>query len=203
MARTNRSRFAVLGALSVGPRTGYEIQRDLADSVGHFWSESYGQIYPILRELLEAGEATVSEDPESGRGRKVYRITAAGIEAFQAWLREPPSPPAVRNELLLKLFFGGTAPPEVTIGHIERALAESEAALQTLEGVMTALERDDRNDPMFPYWSITVKSGIARYRAQRDWCKESLATLTSLQAPPKAARGGASRPGRKPARRKA
>lgn len=202
MARTNRSRFAVLGALSVGPRTGYEIQRDLAESVGHFWTESYGQIYPILRELLESGEVTVSEDPESGRGRKVYRITPAGTKAFQAWLRDAPSPLAVRNELLLKLFFGGTAPPEVAIGHLERALAESEAALQTLEGVMATLERDDRDDPMFPYWAITVKAGIAGYRAHRDWCQESLSTLTSLRARPVARRARAARSSRGAARKR-
>jgi len=55
MLVTRTSPFAVLGMLSLGALSGYEIRRELAESIGTFWSESYGQIYPALRELSKKG----------------------------------------------------------------------------------------------------------------------------------------------------
>ena len=47
----NKSRFAVLGMLSMGLETGYQMKKHVEENLGHFWSESYGQIYPILGQL--------------------------------------------------------------------------------------------------------------------------------------------------------
>ena len=51
MARTSQTRLAVLGALSVEPMTGYAVRAAIAETLGHFWHESFGQIYPTLAEL--------------------------------------------------------------------------------------------------------------------------------------------------------
>ncbi len=52
MARQNTSKYAVLGMLSIGPMSGYDIKKLIGETVGHVWSESYGQVYPALRELV-------------------------------------------------------------------------------------------------------------------------------------------------------
>ena len=49
MAKENRSKYAVLGMLATGPKSGYDIKQTIETSIGHFWNESYGQIYPILK----------------------------------------------------------------------------------------------------------------------------------------------------------
>ena len=46
---------ALLGLLSLGPMSGYDIRQLIPQSIGHFWSESYGQIYPGLKRLAAAG----------------------------------------------------------------------------------------------------------------------------------------------------
>jgi PadR family transcriptional regulator AphA len=43
--------FAILGLLSIEPMSGYDIRRNLDESLSYFWSESYGQIYPSLKKL--------------------------------------------------------------------------------------------------------------------------------------------------------
>ncbi|MFW6201785.1 MAG: hypothetical protein ACOC8B_04355 [Gemmatimonadota bacterium] len=48
MGRGSRTRYVLLGVLAGGPKTGYEIKRMIDESIGHFWSESYGRIYPGL-----------------------------------------------------------------------------------------------------------------------------------------------------------
>ena len=55
MARSEQTQTAVLGALSVMPMTGYALRNEIRDTLGHFWSESFGQIYPALAELERQG----------------------------------------------------------------------------------------------------------------------------------------------------
>jgi len=51
--KRTRSRYAVLGMLSSGLETGYAMKRHIETNLGHFWSESYGQICRILRQLVK------------------------------------------------------------------------------------------------------------------------------------------------------
>jgi hypothetical protein len=44
--RATTSRYALLGMLSLGPGSGYDLKKRIEGSLAHFWSESYGQIYP-------------------------------------------------------------------------------------------------------------------------------------------------------------
>ena len=88
MARGRQTELAVLGALSVQPMTGYAVREEIRQVLGHFWSESYGQIYPALAELQRDGlieaqqgaagfgtEGAAEEEPEhqcvARRGRLV------------------------------------------------------------------------------------------------------------------------------------
>src|SRR3954465_8441682 len=97
--------YAILGLLAIEPMSGYDIRRNLDDSLSDFWNESYGQIYPALRKLEAARLiATVKQGATDARRRKLYTATAAGRARLRIWLSEPPRPQPPRNELLLKLF---------------------------------------------------------------------------------------------------
>ena len=67
MSRINRTQFAILGMLSLGEKSGYDLKRDFEQRVQHFWSESLGQIYPTLHRLRK--QHLVESRSESGRGR--------------------------------------------------------------------------------------------------------------------------------------
>jgi len=64
--RESKSRYAVLGALSLEPMSGYQIKEVLSHSVGHFWNEGYGRIYPTLKQLAAAGLVTGRVEPGAG-----------------------------------------------------------------------------------------------------------------------------------------
>src|SRR5437867_4405478 len=106
MPRSNKTTHVVLGLLGVSPMTGYDIKKQVEEVTGHFWRESFGQIYPVLGRLCAEGLVTRSAERNGGRRRFVYRITPRGRQALRRWLRTPPEPDPVRRELLLKLFFG-------------------------------------------------------------------------------------------------
>ena len=101
--------FVILGLLDAEPRTGYEIKAVVDNSTRFFWAASYGQIYPELRKLREAGLIESERDPASARKRVVHRLTPPGRKALRDWLAEPAAPTEYRDEKLLKLFFSGSA----------------------------------------------------------------------------------------------
>jgi len=121
----------ILGLLSSKPRTGYDIKQATDRSTRFFWGASYGQIYPELRRLEAAGLVRSREEPRGEVPRRVYRLTAAGRRAFESWLAEPGDQYEVRDEGLLKLFFGEAMPPErlAQLAQRRRAWYEEAAAL--------------------------------------------------------------------------
>ncbi|HEX7488408.1 MAG TPA: PadR family transcriptional regulator, partial [Anaeromyxobacteraceae bacterium] len=103
--RTNKTRHLILGLLSEGPLSGYEIRRLTHARFRFFWSESFGQLYPELARLEREGLAVREDAPRRGRHRNEYRITPAGSRTLHDWLGEPVVPEAVRQEILLKVYF--------------------------------------------------------------------------------------------------
>src|SRR5882724_5994643 len=98
-ARTRSTPFAVLGMLSLAPMSGYDIRKESETSIGYFWSESFGQIYPALRELKVQGLIRRRPGKSGGkRDRHVYEITERGREALAAWRADPPRETPYRNE---------------------------------------------------------------------------------------------------------
>ena len=46
----SRTAYVVLGILAIHDnQSGYEIRKTIEQSVGFFWGESYGQLYPTLK----------------------------------------------------------------------------------------------------------------------------------------------------------
>src|SRR5436190_10529163 len=105
----------ILGFLRLGARNGYEIKGAVELSTRFFWGASFGQIYPGLRRLEQAGLVEVEQSAEAGRRRKVFRLTAAGERELDAWLRSDGDLFQYRDEGLLKLFFGDLVEPEAVL----------------------------------------------------------------------------------------
>jgi len=108
MARRSSSGSEVLlGLLTIEPMSGYDLGQTIRVSIGHFWNESYGQIYPNLKRLAAEGLVTAKAERQKGKpDRHIYSITPKGRERLAQWLAVAPQPEVPRNELLLKLFFG-------------------------------------------------------------------------------------------------
>jgi DNA-binding PadR family transcriptional regulator len=179
--RENKTRYAVLGLLSRRPQSGYDIRKQYESSAGNFWSESYGQIYPILRQLEADGLATHSVDRNEGRpDRKVYQITEAGREALREWLASPPETFRYRVEVLLKVMHGMEVGPATTIEHVERFKKEHEALLRQYGGITAQLNEQYRDAPNLQYSLLTVRCGERVSQAFVEWCDEAIARLREL-----------------------
>lgn len=177
MARTSRTPYVILGLLSVEPMSGYELKATIDRSISHFWSESFGQLYPALHRLTDQGLVRKEEAPTGGRSRHVYHITPEGHEHLRAWLSEPPGPRMVRNETLLKLFFGRDMEPEVLkeVLRAQQAMARAEAA--GMEAAMEGLRREEAEAPELQYWLLTLDLGLRSARAKEEWATAALEGL--------------------------
>jgi DNA-binding PadR family transcriptional regulator len=176
--RENRSQYAILGALTLGPMSGYDLKQFADESVRHFWAESFGQIYPILGRLEAEGLVERQPGPASGgRERIVYRITKAGRAALARWVSEPAHVEVGRVEVLLKLFFARNGPPGTAERLLRSFRAEHEARLERYAAVQERLHSEHRESADLPYWLATLSYGRHVSRALVDWCDESLAAL--------------------------
>ncbi|GAB1533910.1 helix-turn-helix transcriptional regulator [Brevibacillus porteri] len=97
----------ILGFLSYGEMSGYDIKQAFTNSIGFFYDASFGAIYPALRKLEEEGFVTKQEIIQSGKPNKIlYRITEAGKQSFRQEIQTPILPPVLRSDMLVKIFFG-------------------------------------------------------------------------------------------------
>ncbi len=171
---------ALLGLLSMGPMSGYDLKQRIDLSIGNFWTESYGQIYPALRKLDEAGLG--SSQQEGKAGRKVYRLTDAGQERLEQWLEITPKPRVPRHETLLKLFFGNNVSPATSLAHVNDLRGRHAADLQRYVATEAHLLRTYPHHPALPYWVMTLHYGRDEATMIVNWCDETLHLLQQLQA---------------------
>jgi PadR family transcriptional regulator, regulatory protein AphA len=181
MTKENKSKYAVMGVLSICPGSGYDIKKFMEGSTSNFWSESYGQIYPILKQLVEEGLATRHAEKQQGKPeRYIYTLTEQGKEGLRDWLSESVESAVERNELLLKLFFGAHIPLEKNKEHVYAFQELQSQLLEKYEGIERMLLAKAQDDATLYYQVITVRYGIHRRRAFLTWCDETLATLHYL-----------------------
>lgn len=167
----------MLGMLADDAMTGYRLREEIRGSIGHFWQESFGQLYPTLSTLEREGLVR----RQDGGGRSApFEVTAAGRQALREWLaEEPDSWSAERNELLLKIFFGRHAAPGVLAGHLRRhreRLEEAQASYRGLEDLVSTQDSPDR-----AYWLLTVRHGRAHVEAGLAWNAEATALLAEKE----------------------
>ncbi len=181
MGKENKSRYALLGILNFGPMSGYDLKKFIEFSISNFWNESYAQIYPILKQLSQEGLATSHIEQQAGKpDRHVYTITEKGRHEFQRWLAEPVEMQVQRNELLLKLFFGGYVPVPTSIEHMRKMRETLLRNLERYEQIEASIKEDFVGAPNLPYWLITLSYGRHYTQGLLAWCEETLAVLEKL-----------------------
>jgi PadR family transcriptional regulator, regulatory protein AphA len=165
--------YVILGMLAWRPMSGYDIKATVDHSTRFFWATSYGQIYPELRRLAEAGLIKGTPAPREGRKRTVYAITAAGRKELRAWLREPPTTFETRDEGLLKLFFAAELPPREAAKTLEAMRERSQHTLDRLR------EIEPKAVAAGGYPLMVLRGGIELNEWYAEWCERMQAELLS------------------------
>ena len=179
--KKNKSRYAILGLLSMGPMSGYDIKKKFEQITSNFWNESYGQIYPILKRLNSEGLATRSIEKQMGKpDRHIYELTGKGNKELMEWLKEPVERYVGRHEILLKLFLGPMIPIIDNIKQVQHFQNMHENALTDLVTLKALMEKNHEDQPHLPYWLMTIRFGELVNEAFIKWSRESVALLEKM-----------------------
>jgi DNA-binding PadR family transcriptional regulator len=166
--------FAVLGLLSFGERSGYDLKKAAEAGVGYVCTAAKSQIYAVLPRLVAGGLATAKRvRQERFPDKQVYRITKRGEEAFGAWLEEPVDYTAPRSPFLLKIFFGGKMSRDALLAHVRRKREAAAEELAEYREIEKRIKEDERS--YFGY--ATLRWGMAQARAWVRWADGFLEEL--------------------------
>lgn len=157
----NATAASVLGFLSIGPLTGWDMNELAQVSVGHFWNITRSQIYRELATLTDFG--LVDHDGDGPRNTRRYRLTEEGRTRLHGWLTEPPGEPIERIPFLVKLFFASELTAKERRSLLTAARAQTEASLKTLQEALPMAEQ------LSPQAAATARYGIAVKQAILDW----------------------------------
>lgn len=177
MSKGTKTRYALLGILTLGPSSGYDIKKAMERSTDHFWREGDGSIYPILKQLLEEGLVTCElANVESDKPKKIYTITNDGQRELEDWLSQDPVLLPQRNELLLKVFFGWNVDNQVTVRHITKFQQFCKSILENFADIEKLhFPKPLSGGKMFRY--LTLRAGITYTEASLAWCDDALRML--------------------------
>lgn len=167
--------YIMLGILSFGPTTGYEIRRVVEQSPVIGFSSSAGAIYPAIKRLEHGGYLKSQlEIQELRPNKKVLSLTDEGRNALRTWLKCPLTDKdyeKVHDPLMAKVLFFHNLSMEESRQYlvnqanmIEEYILELERTLENCKG-------------MGFYQSLCMESGIVHLRTQLNWLRDTLTKL--------------------------
>jgi PadR family transcriptional regulator, regulatory protein AphA len=167
--------YAVLGLLSFGEMSGYDVLKLAEGSIGYFWSPAKSHVYSELKRLAAAGyaeEGVVQQDTRPNK--RLYRMTAGGEHALKRWLEEAEleSEP-YKDPFLLKVFFGSLMTPQKLIAQFEGMIEEHER----YRAELLAIEEEIKDEETLFHPYLTLRAGLAHVDAAIKWLSESVEAL--------------------------
>lgn len=180
--REAATRYVLLGAIdALGAASGYEVRQLIQLAIGNFWNESFGQIYPALKDLAGEGLIAPADEDIGPREQRRFKITDDGRAALSAWVRKTPHPDRPRSELLLKLFFGKFGNPEWAREVLTKARDQYDAAQKVASAGFDQTLAEDSADPSLVYYLMVADAGRTIQAARKQWAVRALAMLDAFE----------------------
>jgi PadR family transcriptional regulator, regulatory protein AphA len=175
----SKTAYVILGMLRMGRRTGYEIKALVDKSTRFFWAASYGQIYPELKRLEDAGLVEGEAAGTGDRRRREFQLTVAGAEALDAWLTAgPPLHFELRHEGVLRFFFSDSLSTDDRLGLLRSIRADHERLRDELQGIQPgAEEKAGDSAPL-----AVLQWGVAYQEFIIEWCSDTERRLAGQDA---------------------
>ena len=175
MSRLPTTSYAILGLLSRGPKSGYELA-GLADrTIAHFWSIAKSQVYGELVRLERLGYVRGTDVQQRKiPDKRVFRLTARGESALDAWLSEADSTPdRYRSAFLVKVFFGDRIPSAVLDEHFEHY----HVGVRRYHDQLAAIVTQTAGQPKVAHRRATALLGMRLTEAVDAWVRSVRADL--------------------------
>lgn len=189
-------RYALLAILRVGPLSGYDLQKQFSQSVGHVWHAPDSQIYPELRKMEAAGLVEGEDQLRGERGtRRVYHVTPDGEGAFLDWMASPLDYQRVRDPAHLRAAYLEAASPDSARAFFLKHIQVWEGELAQFEGELTHIRNmsnpmlvrrlekmpDKSPEATIEYKRLAYQGLVDRANIEITWAKRGLELVSRLE----------------------
>jgi DNA-binding PadR family transcriptional regulator len=188
-------KYAILGYLSSGPGSGYDLVQQLDGGLGWFWAASHSQIYPELRRLETAGLITGTATTVGERlEKRIYSLTDTGAQELREWTSKEPEYRPNRDPERLQLLFSDTNGIDSIRRHLQAHrdyfTTRRERVIEMRERILTGqharvqerLKPKDSSDQAITLLlrDLAYSGDVRRAELEIAWAEDALARLDEL-----------------------
>jgi PadR family transcriptional regulator, regulatory protein AphA len=189
--RLSTTSYAILGLLTAGPHTAYEIAEQMQRAFDFIWPRARSGLYSEPKRLVAAGLADVRHEHHGRRPRAIYSATAGGKREFARWLDEPPAPAVIEAEAILRVMFADRGDKQQLLRSLQTMRRQ---ALELQARAVAQGAGYDREGPLRDRMHLVATGGrfVHDYSAMllryADWALDEVARWPSV-GPAAAPRG--------------
>jgi PadR family transcriptional regulator, regulatory protein AphA len=175
---------AILGLLALRPWSTYELAKQVQRSLGWFWPRAERKLYEEPKRLVAAGLAKSTREMTGSRPRTVYAVTARGRKALRRWLDEPPAPPSLEFEGMVKVFFADAGDLE-QLDQTLRSIADTaDARIAELKAKVAENTSGDVAFPdRLPLNNIALRFSVDHEQLISSWARWALDQIVEWRSP--------------------
>ena len=172
--------WLVLGLLLEQPSHGYELSQRYEERFGTFAAMSVPRVYAALdrlrdNNLIEAVALdTAKPVPKQHLMRRSYRVTAAGVKAYRAWVAERILDDPQRAQLLARIASAGTLGLDGVLDVIDRY---ERACLEELQALPTEIPADGEMTSDQLAQALIADQQRRELNARREWAVHARALV--------------------------
>lgn len=173
--------WALLGMLSYEQElSGYDIRKWIDWSLRFFYgSPAYSQIYSELKKLEKLGLLTSRVENTGTRNRRLYKITAAGMDAVTRWANEAPvDPPVLKHSPLLRVTFGHLTNP----ARLKEILQQHVSYVDEMQAKAAKDAKWSAADPSWAYARVALQWAERYYANERELALKMIKELDEADA---------------------
>lgn len=175
----------ILGFLSYGSMTGYDLSKAFDSSVKFFWYAQASHIYLELNKLEQKSFVTCQHIMQTEKpNKKLYTITEAGKKEFLNWLsaEHKELTKGMKNAFLMKIFFCGNKTPQESILILTGFREDCQQYLLEMENIpQSIVSYGEFVEPYQTlYWEFAADFGHSAIQMHMDWAERCINRLKEL-----------------------
>jgi DNA-binding PadR family transcriptional regulator len=169
-------KYGLLGFLSYGPKTGYQLHKMFFKTV----RPSISLIYRQLNNMHEEGLVDFKR-VERGKlfTRNVFHIKTAGRAALAQWLRTPPKLESYRDPLFMQMWYGSRVDKKFIVADIKAYMEQVRKELEYYsKEAYPLIEKTLKGSPLDRlYWELIGKIVQKQDEIYLEWAGNAVKTI--------------------------
>ena len=173
--------YGILGFLTYGSMTGYDLAKSFASSLQFFWHAQTSQVYLELGKLEEKGFVKSERVLQTEKpNKRLYTITDKGRAEFLGWLcgQNEDISKGSKNIFLMKVFFSGSRPTDQSAAMFRQFAEHCRERLKAMEEIPVRIEKSGASQPEEAlFWAFTADYGTRYLNMCIDWAEACIEKL--------------------------